>query len=224
MYDRQTRTLWNQMTGEPVLGELVGTGVRLNILPLVLTSWADWLAEHPNTKVLSLETGHSRPYEPGAAYGDYFAFADTMFPVWQRNDLLPTKARIFALQVEGIPKAYPMDTLIEEKVANDHLGGLNLVVIALRGDIIVEGESFRTGHVTYNAGGEARAYARGDHTFSPGPDANTLLDEQGQPWQITEEHLLGPDGATLPRLPGHLAYWFGWYAFFPKTLVYGLTQ
>ena len=28
MYDRQTETLWNQLTGEPVLGPLVGTGVE----------------------------------------------------------------------------------------------------------------------------------------------------------------------------------------------------
>jgi hypothetical protein len=29
MYDRQTRTLWNQITGEPVLGDLVGQAVRV---------------------------------------------------------------------------------------------------------------------------------------------------------------------------------------------------
>ena len=39
MYDRQTRTLWNQLTGEPVLGQLVGTGVKLNLLPVVFTTW-----------------------------------------------------------------------------------------------------------------------------------------------------------------------------------------
>jgi hypothetical protein len=47
MYDRQTRTLWNQLTGEPVLGELVGANVELELLPVVLTSWEDWLAQHP---------------------------------------------------------------------------------------------------------------------------------------------------------------------------------
>jgi hypothetical protein len=42
MYDRQTNTLWNQLTGEPVLGELVGKDVELSLLPVVLTSWQDW--------------------------------------------------------------------------------------------------------------------------------------------------------------------------------------
>ena len=44
------------------------------------------------------------------------------------------------------------------------------------------------------------------------------------PSYVTEEALLGPESETLPRLPGHLAYWFGWYAFFPKTLVYGINR
>lgn len=49
------------------------------------------------------------------------------------------------------------------------------------------------------------------------------LDERGRPWKVAEEALIGPGGERLPRLPGELAYWFGWYAFFPLTEVYGGT-
>ena len=80
MYDRQTQTLWNQLTGEPVLGVLVGQDIKLELLPVVLTSWEAWKQQHPDTMVLSLNTGYERPYFPGAAYGDYFAADDTMFP------------------------------------------------------------------------------------------------------------------------------------------------
>ena len=41
MYDRQPRSLWNQLTGEPVLGELVEEELELKLLPVVLTSWED---------------------------------------------------------------------------------------------------------------------------------------------------------------------------------------
>ena len=221
MYDRQTRTLWNQLTGEPVLGELVGSGIRLNLLPVVLTSWESWLEQHPETMVLDPNTGFNRPYSPGAAYGDYFAYEDTMFPVWQRNDLLETKDRIYALQIEGIPKAFPVDLLIEEIVVNDELAGTPLVLIAARGEVIVDGNNSRVGEVSYNAGGEVRAYDRGQELFTPGPDPDTVLDSSGQTWQVTEEALLGPDGKSAPRVNGHLAYWFGWFSFFPNTLVYG---
>ncbi len=220
MYDRNTSTLWNQLTGEPVLGELVGSDIQLNLLPVVLTTWEAWLAQHPDTLVLDINTGYQRPYFPGAAYGDYFAYQDTMFPVWQRSDLLDTKERVYTLHIEGIPKAYPVSLLTEEQVVNDTIGDTPLVLIAARGEIYVDGESQRVGPVVYNAGGEVRAYNRLDDTFTPGPDADTVLDSAGRPWQITEEALLGPDGETAPRVNGHLAYWFGWYTFFPNTLIY----
>jgi hypothetical protein len=68
--------------------------------------------------------------------------------------------------------------------------------------------------------GETRAYERGAHTFSRGAGPMELKDETGATWRVTETALEGPHGEKLPRLSGHLAYWFGWYAFFPKTELY----
>ena len=221
MYDRQTRTLWNQLTGEPVLGELVGSDVELSLLPVVVTTWDAWLVQHPDSVVLDINTGYQRPYTPGAAYGDYFAYHDTMFPVWQRSNLLSTKDRIYALQIDGVPKAYPVNTLVEEQVINDTIGQTYIVLIASRGDITVDGTNQRVGQVAYNAGGEVRAYDRADETFTSGPGPDTVLDSAGRSWHVTEEALIGPEGESAPRINGHLAYWFGWYSFFPKTLIYG---
>jgi hypothetical protein len=221
MYDRQTKTLWNQLTGEPVLGELADTDVTLPILPIVLTTWEEWQSKHPDTLVLDEDTGFPRNYTPGAAYGDYFAYEDTMFPVAQRSDLLDTKAQIFALRLNGVPKAYPLDVITQEGVVNDVLAQTAVVLIAPRDTITVAGNSQRLGAVTYTAGGEVRAYERGDITFSPGNNPDIVLDVAGNEWQVTEDALLSPTGASLPRLGGHLAYWFGWFAFFPNTLVYG---
>ena len=221
MYDRQTNTLWNQLTGEPVLGELADSGIQLDILPVVLTTWEEWRSLHPDTLVVDIDTGFNRDYRSGAAYGDYFAYEDTMFPVWQRSDLLQAKDQIYAVRINDVPKAYPIELLAEEKVVNDELGGEAIVLVA-PGDVLqIEGESLRTGEVTYTAGSAVRAYARGEHTFEPGPEEETLLDDTGVAWQVTEEALVGPGGEELERLGGHLAYWFGWYAFFPNTSVYG---
>jgi len=219
MYDHQTRTLWNQITGEPVLGELADKHIQLVLLPVVVTSWEAWLEQHPDTMVLDINTGYQRLYLPGVAYGDYFASEGTMFPVWQRSQLLETKDRVYALRVDNIPKAYPLKILIEEQVINDVIGETTLVLIASRGDITVTAVTSRAG--SYNAGGEVRAYVRGDDTFAPGPDASTVLDSAGNRWQVTEEALVGPNGELAPRVNGHLTYWFGWYSFFPRTLVYG---
>jgi len=232
MYDRQTRTLWNQLTGEPVLGPLAGKDLQLELQPVVLTSWQAWQSQHPATTVLDIDTGFNRFYELGAAYGDYFASPDTMFPVPDRNENLEDKTRIYALRIDGQPKAYPLDLLAEEQVVNDTLGGVDIVLIASRGTVEVQGAKItdffsatsgtcETQDVTYNAGGEVRVYQRGSATFQVGSAPNTLVDAAGMAWQVTEEALIGPDGQRLPRVNGHLAYWFGWFSFFPHTALYG---
>lgn len=221
MYDRQTRTLWNQFTGEPVLGPLAAGERRLRILPAVVTRWGDWRAQHPETRVLDIDTGHARSYHPGAAYAGYFASPETLFPVVERKDLLPSKARIFGLQVGGIAKAYPLDRLTAEGVVNDEVGGAPVVLVATRGLLEVDGESVRTGPARYRAGAEVRAFGRADWRFSAGGDADTLVDEAGRPWRVTEAALVGKAGERLPRLDGFVSYWFGWNAFHPKTLVWG---
>lgn len=222
MVDRNTQTLWNQLTGQPVLGPLVANEIKLGILPIVLTSWTDWQTQHPDTLVVDINTGFRRVYEVGAAYADYFASPQTMFPVWQRSNNLEDKSIIFAIQIDGLPKAYPLDILTMEQVINDTLSDTPLVLVATRGVVTVSGESQRTGETyTYNNGGEVRAYERGDFTFTPGDTPDVLVDQNGEVWQITEAALVGSDGKNLPRLAGHLAYAFGWYAFFPQTLIYG---
>ena len=194
--------------------------MKLDLLPVVLTSWAEWREQHPDTVVVDIETGYQRPYSQGAAYGDYFSSEETMFPVWQRSNLLETKAQIYALTIEGIPAAYPIDILASEQVVNDTVGETAVVLVSQRGVVDVAGESRRAGPVTYRAGSEVRAYARGQHTFIPGATTDTVIDDAGRIWRVTEEALLGPDGEEVPRINGHLAYWFGWFSFFPNTLLY----
>ncbi len=220
MYDRQTNTLWNQLTGEPVLGELVDTDVELDLLPIVLTTWEEWQAQHPDTVVVDENTGTSRDYTLGSAYGDYFQSGFTMFPVWQRDGRQETKDFVYALNIDDTPKAYPIKLLTEAGVVNDVLADTAVTLIAARGIVESEGQSRRAGPVTYSSGAEVRAYARGDETFSPGPDPDTVIDSAGQEWQVTEEALVGPNGETLERISGHLAYWFGWFAFYPETLLF----
>ena len=55
MFDHGTWSLWNTIMGEPVVGPLVGTGVRLTHRAVVTTTWGEWRRMHPGTTVLSLE-------------------------------------------------------------------------------------------------------------------------------------------------------------------------
>ncbi len=219
MVDRQTKTLWNQLTGRPVLGPQAAADVRLERLPIVLTTWRDWREAHPRTRVLSLETGFDRPYVPGAAYGGYFASPETMFPVRQRSRLLPPKARVFGLELGGVPKAYPLDLLVREHVVNDTVNGVPVVLLAPRAEIEVRGTSRRGEPATYRAGAPVRAYRAGSARF--GWRDGKLEDQTGRAWKVEEDALVGPDGERAERVAGFLAYWFGWTSYYPGTLLHG---
>lgn len=206
MYDRQTDSLWHQLWGTPAFGPLVGSGIALERLPVTLTTWEEWFAQHPDTKVMAFDTGFVRDYSAGAAYAEYFASPDTMFPVWRRKEILPTKSWVFTQLIDDQPKAYPLETLVEERVVNDSHAGQNLVVIVDDGGL------------------GAVAYERGDHTFTAATAETTiaLTDESGGTWQVTDAALVSDNGERLARLPGHMAYWFGWFSFYPQTEVYGV--
>lgn len=191
MFDRETDSLWNQFTGEPVVGPLVGSGIRLKIRPVTITSWARWRARQPETRVLSLNTGYSRDYGSGVVYRDYFASPNLMFPALVDQTRLKQKDYVFGIRTFGAAKAWPVAAFGEGRVINDRVGQQEVVLI---GDA-------RTRSV--------RAYAREGRSFEAGVDRGRLSGPGGL-WRLEEEALVGPDGTRLPRVPGHVAYWFAW--------------
>ena len=192
MYDDQTHSLWNQFTGQPVVGELTGSGIELKVRPVAITSWRKWLARHPDTKVLSLFTGFTRDYRPGRPYGKYFASPDLMFPALVPDKRLKPKDHVFVLRDGTNEKAWAVSTFAGGKVINDTVGTLDIVLI---GDAAT-----RT----------VRAYRRDGCRFEAVADNAAALTSDGIAWTLTEDELIGPGGEQLARLPGHIAYWFAW--------------
>ena len=111
MYDRGTRSLWNQLTGRPVIGELCERDIELEVLPLVLTTWGAWSSRHPDTTVLHPDTGFLRDYRTGAAYGDYFASQRMMFPAHGSEDSPHAKDQVFVVRSDGHTQAFELDEL-----------------------------------------------------------------------------------------------------------------
>lgn len=205
MFDRRTSSLWNQFTGEPVSGELARSDIKLKIRPITITSWSHWQEQHPDTKVLSLETGHFRDYDSGVVYREYFASPDLMFPTATDQSRLLQKEYVYGIRTAGGAKAWPLDAFNTEPVINDRVGFSNVVLI---GDA-----STRT----------VRAYQRGDTAFQADSSDNSskLYGPDGH-WEISEDALIGPNHQRLPRIPGHIAYWFAWDGYLgAKSELYG---
>jgi hypothetical protein len=108
MFDRETESLWSQISAEAVAGPSVAQ--RLTLLRSRMRSWGEWKREHPNTTVLSPETGHRRPYG-NTPSGDYDRSERLMFPV-ARDTRYHPKMRTVGLRVPGGPaRAYPLDEI-----------------------------------------------------------------------------------------------------------------
>ena len=191
MYDRTTRTLWNQFTGEPAWGPLVGEGIRLDVVPVVLTTWGDWHERHPESTVLSIETGFDRDYGPGVAYAEYNSSPETWFNVPAQDDRLPPKEEVYVVRLDATLAVYPTERLAALGFVQETVGGTALVVVAT-GD---------------GAGGRAYASA-GVEFVGADPAAGTLRDADGGRWALEEDGLRGPAGRVLARLNGHNAFWF----------------
>src|SRR5688572_22415702 len=161
MFDRRTRTLWANLTGEPVLGPLAAEPRALEMLPLTVTTWAAWRRDHPDTTVLALEADrgwrHGYDYRPGAADARR---AGVSFPVPARSRLLPDQEEVYGLRLAGVVKAYPVRALVAAGVVNDTLGGEPVVLHAEPGS------------------GAVRAFRRGEERFAPGPAPGEVVDGQ----------------------------------------------
>jgi len=198
MYDHATQSLWNQFTGRPVVGALTGSGIELKTRPVTITTWEDWKARNPHTRVLSLNTGYRRDYTPGAPYGDYFSSPELIFPAPVDRAELGPKDYVFALRGAGLEKAWRLSQFEGGAVINDVAG---IVPVTLIGDA---------------ASRSVRAYRTDGRPFAAGPSATQLTSDDGI-WEVSESALTGPDGTQFYRMPGHIAFWFAWDGYLGDT-------
>jgi hypothetical protein len=153
MFDRETDSLWNQFTGQPVVGPLAASGIALKIRPVVIVTWAKWRAAHPDSRVLSLDTGHRRDYGSGVVYAEYFASPDLMFPTRADETRLAQKDYVFGIRDVGAAKAWPLAAFAKRPVINDAVGAREVVLIGDAGSHSVR--AYERGARHFEAVGEA---------------------------------------------------------------------
>lgn len=135
MYDRQTKSLWQQITGEAIVGELYGT--KLEQISMGTLTWENLKRTHDNAEVLSRDTGSNRNYDV-YPYGNYESNERVSFGVEGGVDTtLHPKAVIFGVEVDGVSKAYPEGKLQAEGKIQDTLGVSRVEVSYNNGDVRV---------------------------------------------------------------------------------------
>ena len=100
MYDRADDTLYAQPWAMGVVGPEVNR--TLNRIPAVKTTLAGWIAQHPDSQILSTRTGYTRDYQ-NYPYGTYYTDERIIFPVrnQEQRELHPKAIVSYIWQADG---------------------------------------------------------------------------------------------------------------------------
>jgi len=144
MYDRASNTLWQQITGEGIMGPR--TGEKLAEVPVTLTEWSRWREAHPKTRVLSREQpGFDMDYGESRRYAAYEDSDRLPFPPSRRDLSLHPKTVVFGFSIDGQDLAVLEQSLdAQQNEIDTRLGDLALTVRRLdNGQVIATDEHGR---------------------------------------------------------------------------------
>ena len=222
MYDRQTESLWQQFTGEAIVG--VMTGQQLMMIPSGLIGFEQFQAAYPAGKILSKETGYSREYgrNPYPGYDDIrnnpFLFRDPL------DERLPAMARVVTVSDGKYHNAYPVELLEKLRVIHHQLGNQAVVIFHQDGvSSALDTTRIANGDDVGATGVFVPLVGKQELTFIK---ERGFVDEQtGSHWNIVGQAILGPlKGKQLERLVHADQFWFSWGAFRPDTLIYQVDE
>jgi len=222
MYDEATDSRWSQLLATAIQGPL--TGERLDLVPSTLTTLGAWRESHPNTTVLrpppesGTVGGEPRPRDytrnPYAGYQESRAVGldrdDGEFDEGYDGERLHPKTEVLGVAHGEVARAYPAERVREERLIEDGVGGLPVVVTTtpdgtpvawsreVDGDVL----SFVLGDDRHLRGGGSRwRRATGDAVDGP---------HEGQ--RLAQANAVSP------------LFWFAWLEFYPETGLYGAGE
>jgi hypothetical protein len=187
MRDKETDSYWSLMSEEALAGQFQGT--RLEELPVsTKTQWKSWVAEHPDTLVLSVD---GVEHEEVNRYETYLSSEQGPRGSTATDDRLPTKAPIYAFRIEGRPYAVPFSAY--EGGATFQLGEESIFLYRPRNAAIMQSTvAFRSAKPGFQQRDGAWHHLASGARFDP----ETAMFE-------------GPEPSPGP-LDGFDTFWFHW--------------
>lgn len=227
--ERDTQTVMLQVNGRFVKGPLAGKQLPSKIV--LDTTWGKWRKAHFDTLVMSPDTPYSKYYSPKERPEprDYQQFPAPFFaPTLTTADgRLPMFDKVLGVAIpprhakpgdtdRAIRRAYPIKTLkAEGGVINDRVAKTSIVVLLEPDTVTANAFDRRVEGKTLTF--QARALSDGTVAFYD--------TETGTRWSIEGKGQEGPmSGKSLTPVENHLSQWYGWYAYYPATTIYGRTD
>lgn len=220
MWDLQSESLWQQVTGRAIVGEHAGKS--LTPIASAIVRWEDFKVNHPDGNALTQDQGFGTIYGRNP-YTQYSSSTRPFLFDGELDDRFPALSRVVGVTVGGEEKAYPFSLLEEERVVNDEVNDQPVVVFwgaeetadALDSGVIAEARSIGTG-IAYNPVVDGHSL-----TFKAAGDTEFIDNETGTTWTILGRATQGElAGTELELLQHRNEFWFAWAAFFPDAAVW----
>ena len=221
MWDRQTESWWQQITGAAIVGEYARTKATLQVIPASIIPWERFVSDHPEGVVLNrlFDTDGKpvRPYETppyaGYANSDRNPFA---YP-GQVDRTLPVTSRVLALNTDEKAVVYPFEFLAENPVINDVSDGIDIVAVF----DATTNSSFNIYDRTREIAGSAAAFSRvvDGKALTFEIRSEGLVDiETGSIWTLSGREVSDPlNGEQLIPVAHGNHFWFAVVLFWPET-------
>jgi len=220
MYDRQTESLWQQITGEAIVGDMLGA--KLKRIPAQIISFEQFRSSHQDGLVLSRDTGYRRDYgkNPYVGYDD---IRNTPFLYHGRTDRrLRPMEKVVTVNLSGEVKAYPYSITGKERAINDKIADTPIVVFHSDGAAsALDKARIASSRQAGSTGVFGRKFDGRLLNFKY--DDGIFYDEQTESaWDITGRAVQGPlKGKQLKRIVHGDYFAFAWLVFKPETKIYG---
>lgn len=195
MFDRDTKSLWSQVLGRSVHGELEGRS--LVEIPSERMTWGEWKAKYPQTTALSKPAGiEGSPYDRYFSDGSLYGISGQPL----RDHRLPGKSSVL-----GLPGSPPIAVPLK-----DDLRGLvrirrdgQSILVVRKDENAVAWKEPRTKLKLRK--GELRSKKKKGPRYDPWTGRN-----------------LDGSGPDLEPVDSRLTFWFTWASFHDGTLLRGL--
>lgn len=199
MYDRDSETYWNQITGKAIVG--VKVPQELELIFSSITTWDEWKNGNPDTKVLSRDTGiYPETTYDTESYRGYRKTERVGFGVDEVDDRLSSKELVHGIKVGNSSKAYPDKAVEEQGLIKDNLDNRTVLVFRSPED------------------GTVKALLKQKDDLDYRLEDSHIGDSKGGEWSFTGDKI-GGEGSMKQVAPQSF-YWFAWSKFNPHTQVY----
>jgi len=214
MWDSSTTSLWQQITGEAVVGDFAGA--ELDSVPTSIVSFSQFAENFPDGKSLAGESGYGRRSYGRSSYVGYSSSSQPFGFNGEIDERLPALSRVVGITDGDTVASYAFDRLTDEGVVNDVIDGRPVVVFlagdtadAFDAEFISLGEAIGSG-VAHDPVVDGQTL-----TFTNTDDGSFVDDQTGSAWSIVGLATGGElVGTQLEPIEHRNEFWFAWQAFF----------